>query len=202
MHLVHGLIVCDECDSVYRKPDLRPGEAATCPRCGARLDRGTSSARRARQLPLTLAGLVVFVIANLSPIVTMEIQGVSNATTLWQAVLSLYRQGMLPISAAVFCTAILFPLTLLAAHMVLLWPNSQNRHPRVFALISRLMSMVRPWVMVEVLLLGILVAVVKLSHMAEIDPGVGLWAYGALTVLLACVLSSGPQEHWTDGIQA
>jgi paraquat-inducible protein A len=199
---VHGLTVCDECDSVYRKLVLRPGESAICLRCGARLGRGASPAQRARQLPLTLAGLVVFAIANFCPIVTMEIQGVSNATTLWQAVVALYRQDMLPIAGAVFCTAMLFPFALLLAQFALLWPRGLSRHPAAFARLSRILASVRPWVMIEVLLLGILVAVVKLSHMADVEPGPALWAYAALTALLACVLSIDAHEHWARQEQA
>ena len=63
-------------------------------------------------------------------------------------------------------------------------------------ILLRLMQIVRPWGMVEVFLLGVLVALVKLSNMAAVLPGVALWAFGALTVLLTVVVSFNPRYLW------
>jgi len=63
-------------------------------------------------------------------------------------------------------------------------------------LLLRLMQMVRPWGMVEVFLLGVLVALVKLSNMANVLPGVALWSFAALTILLTVVVSFNPRYLW------
>ena len=58
------------------------------------------------------------------------------------------------------------------------------------------MQSLRPWGMIEVFLLGVLVAIVKLSSMATVVPGPALWAFVALTVLLTAVLSFDPRAFW------
>ncbi|MNT72506.1 Paraquat-inducible protein A [compost metagenome] len=59
-----------------------------------------------------------------------------------------------------------------------------------------MMQSLRPWGMIEVFLLGVLVAIVKLSSMATVVPGPALWAFVALTVTLTAVLSFNPGAFW------
>jgi len=59
-----------------------------------------------------------------------------------------------------------------------------------------LMQYVRPWGMIEVFLLGVLVALVKLSNIANVLPGVALWAFAALTIVLTVVVSFNPRYLW------
>jgi paraquat-inducible protein A len=54
----------------------------------------------------------------------------------------------------------------------------------------------RPWGMIEVFMIGVLVTVVKLSTMAQVLPGVALWSFGALVVVLAAMLSFDPRDLW------
>jgi paraquat-inducible protein A len=60
----------------------------------------------------------------------------------------------------------------------------------------KLLQMLRPWGMVEVFLLGVLVAIVKLGSMAQVIPGAALWAFVGLTVLLTVVMSFNPRAFW------
>ena len=193
MHERPDLIVCEQCDAVYRKPLLAPAEIARCLRCEAELERHTGS-RTERLLPLTVASLIMFVIANSFPIVEIEVQGMSNQTTLLGAVLSLGQEGMSLVALLVLATTILFPLLQLLILLYVLWPMRSAR-PGVKRLLL-LMQAVRPWGMVEVFLLGVLVALVKLSNMATVLPGVALWAFAALTILLTAVISFNTRYLW------
>ncbi|WP_395827066.1 paraquat-inducible protein A [Collimonas sp.] len=195
MREVPDLIACEGCDALYRKLALRAQEIAHCPRCGTELDRD-SGRQREHILPLTVASLIMFVIANLFPIVEIQLQGLSNRTTLLAAVLSLTTEGMSLVALLVLATTILFPLLQLLFLLYLLLSLARRRRPPGFGWLVRAMQSLRPWGMIEVFLLGVLVAVVKLSNMATVIPGVALWAFGVLTILLTAVVSFNPRHFW------
>ena len=189
------LIVCEECDAVHSRPVLARGEVARCLRCAAELERDTGS-RLQRLLPLTLASLIMFVIANSFPIVEIELQGLTSRTTLLGAVIVLSQDDMSLVALLVAATTILFPLVQLLILLYLLLPAARHVHRPGVKTLLRLMQMVRPWGMVEVFLLGVLVAVVKLSNMATVLPDVSLWAFAVLTILLTVVVSFNPRYLW------
>src|SRR5450830_1348854 len=195
MHRRPDLIVCEECDAVHRRPVLRRAEIAQCHRCGAEMERDTGS-RQQRLLPLTVASLIMFVIANSFPIVEIELQGLSSQTTLLGAVLALNAEGMSLVALLVLATTILFPLVQLLILFYLLLPSTRAMPRLGTKVLLRLMHAVRPWGMVEVFLLGVLVALVKLSHIADVLPGMALWAFAALTILLTAVVSFNPRYLW------
>jgi paraquat-inducible protein A len=188
-------VVCPGCDAVYGRTPLRPRDVARCPRCGTELDRHPGEQER-RILPLTVASLIMFAIANLFPIVEIELRGLTSQTTLAGAVMALSAEGMSLVALLVLATTILFPLLQLCILAYLLVPLSRERRPVGFALLVRAMQSLRPWGMIEVFLLGVLVAIVKLSSMATVVPGPALWAFVALTVLLTAVLSFNPGAFW------
>lgn len=201
MQEVTDLIACEECDAIHRRLVLGHNEVALCGRCGAALERDMS-VHRTRALPLTIASLLMFIIANVFPIVELQFQGHVNRTTIMGAVFSLNTEGMHGVAFLLLVTIIVFPLTQLLAMMYLLLAvkRTEYRHPE-FNLVARLVQMVRPWAMVEVFLLGTIVAYVKLMKMATVVPGIALLAFGALTILLTAVLSFNPRHIWRMALQ-
>ena len=194
MNEVPAMVVCEGCDAVYRKAELHAREVARCLRCGTELARHPG-AQQHRILPLTVASLVLFVIANLFPIVEIELQGRRSQTTLLGAVLVLNSEGMALVAMLVTATTLLFPLLQLCILFYLLVPMARPKRPG-FSLLVRMMQSLRPWGMIEVFLLGVMVAIVKLSSMATVLPGPALWAFIGLTVLLTSVLSFDPRSFW------
>ncbi|GAA4344469.1 paraquat-inducible protein A [Variovorax defluvii] len=195
MKEVPEAIVCEGCDAIYHRRQLRRREVSHCRRCGTELDRHAGD-QAARVLPLTVACLILFAIANLFPIVEIELQGLSSETTLAGAVMVLAGEGMSPVALLVLATTILFPLVQLCILLYLLLPMQRERRPAGFDVLVRLLQMLEPWGMIEVFLLGVLVAIVKLSSMAQVIAGPALWAFMALTVLLTAVLAFSPRTFW------
>jgi paraquat-inducible protein A len=195
MHELSHLIACEQCDAVFEKLSLANGEIARCTRCGAEMDRNAQG-RRNHLLPLTIASLIIFVIANIFPIVEMELQGLHSQTTLVGAVLSLATEGISMVALLVLATTILFPLMQMLILFYLLVPSSNAEHRPGFSILIRMMQTLRPWGMIEVFLLGVLVALIKLSNMATIIPGIALWAFCMLTVMLTVVVSFNPRYLW------
>ena len=183
------LVACHECDLLQRGIALSPGKGARCVRCGAKLYRsphaGTDLA-----LALTLTAAIIFIVANVYPVVGVNIQGTRHDTTLMGAALTLWNQEMTLIAILVFLTTLLFPAVEIVFILHLLLALKTGRRPADLAICMRILHGVSPWGMVEVFLLGVLVALVKLTHFATVIPGLALWSFGVLIPLLAAVASS------------
>jgi len=188
-------VVCEECDAVFARTELQPGEVAECSRCGARLY------RRQRfdieiMLALTLAAAIVFVIANAYPVVTIDAQGARNAATIWGAVIATWNSGVAPVAVLAALLVFIFPLSQILLFASVLLPLHGGRRPRHFGGAMQALSWMQPWSMAEVFLLGALVAVVKLAGMATVIPGIGLWSFAVLTFLLTALTSFDLQDLW------
>src|SRR4051812_30840908 len=193
-----ALIACHECDLLQREGTLPEGGKALCVRCGALLYRSHPRSVE-RTLAFALAAIVLFAVANLFPIVSLELQGQRVNATLYGAVNALYGQGMELVAALVFVTAIAMPALQLAALCYLLLPVRLGRAAPRAGPVFRLLQAVRPWCMVEVFMLGVLVSLVKLAHVASAIPGVALWSLGALMLLLAALAASfAPRTLWAS----
>ncbi len=162
---------------------MPPGGVAVCGRCGAVLYRNNPG-NAERTLALTLAAALLFAISNAFPIVGIESQGNRNASTLFGAVLSLWNDRMMLVAGLVFITTMLIPALELGVMIFLL------ATPRPRPAVLRLVLAIRPWAMLEVFMLGVLVSVQKLSHLATIVPGVALWSFGALMLLFAALTAT------------
>ena len=182
---------------LQRETQLPHKGVACCVRCGATLYRSRHPESLDRTLAFTLGAIVLFVTANAFPIVGIEVQGQHTEVTLYGAVRVLYDQDMRLVAGLVFFTTMLVPTLEAAAICYLLLPLKFGRVPYQFALVFRLLQAVRPWGMIEVFMLGILVALVKLAHIASVVPGTAMWAFGGLMLLIAAVAASfDPRELW------
>jgi len=188
MHAL-SLHACHDCDLLQREVPLVPGGTARCPRCGAVLYRRKPNGLD-RTLAYSMGAAVLFVIANSFPIVGLEAAGHHSSTTLFGTVRQLYDGNMTSVAALVFTTTILMPALEIAALLYLLLPLKLGRVPSGLPAVFRLVQAVRPWGMVEVFMLGTLVALTKLAHLASVVPGIALFSFGALMFLIAAAAAS------------
>jgi paraquat-inducible protein A len=191
-----NLIACHECDALQRVPDVPTG-AVICHRCGAHLHQlGPYDITRA--LALATTALILFIVANAYPMVVLEVQGNRVTTTLLHAVRELWREDVQLVAALVFVTVILVPLTQIIAMLYVLVPLQLGKVPPYVEFPLRLFQVAKPWGMVEVFILGILVSLVKLAHMAHVVTGVALWAFAVLVVVFAALgNASDPVRLWS-----
>ncbi|MGF6786382.1 paraquat-inducible protein A [Paraburkholderia sp. 35.1] len=192
------LIACHECDLLFRKPLLRGGQTASCSRCRAGLE-GTQGAGVPldRIGALTVAALITFCIAQAFPVIQLQTNGMTSAATLFGAVRSLWTGHMRIVATMVFCSAILFPLIELLALLYVLVPLRLGKVVRHFNRMLRVVQLIRPWGMIEVFMLGVVITIVKMVSMAQVIPGPGLFAFGALTLMLAFLATFDPRVLWS-----
>lgn len=190
-----NLIACHECDALFSKPRLVGRTVARCPRCGATLYRGVS--RKLDSIcAMTLAALITFIIAQAFPIVELETNGITSQTTLFGALVALWGEDMQIVAVMVFCSTILFPLTELVALLYVLIPLRAGYVPVAFNRVLRAIQFVRPWGMIEVFMLGVLITIVKMVSLARVIPEAALFAFGVLTLMIAVVLTFDPRVLW------
>ena len=145
-------------------------------------------------MALAITALIIFGIANAYPVASMSVQGMVQQASLLDAVAITWRQATI-VAVMTGLSGFVLPLLQLS---VLLWVLGlvAGREPRGFHQAMRLLGLLRPWCMVPVFLLGVLVAVVKLAGMADVSPGIGLAGFGLLTVLLTILGRLSPHVIW------
>jgi paraquat-inducible protein A len=182
------LVACHECDTLQRVEGLPSGSVARCRCCEARLFANPKGGLDT-PLALTLSCLILFLVANAYPLLTLNIKGLTHETTLSGAALALYRADMAPLAAVVWITSVLGPALIIVSMLYVLSAlRFALRLPfvrQVLVWISRL----QPWGMLDVFMLGVLVALVKLAGMADVVLGAGLYAYVALIFFFAAASS-------------
>ena len=191
-----ALIACHECDLIHRVKPLPKKGVANCIRCGSVLYRHKSNSID-RTLALSLAGLMLFVLANAFPFLALKMESQIHQTNLITGIKVLYSQGMQPVAILVLLTTILAPLAQLLGMLYVLLPLRYDRAAPQFAPVFRFLRSLETWSMMEVFMLGILVSVVKLAKMAQIVPGVAMFSFfGLIVVLTAATVSLNPHEIW------
>jgi paraquat-inducible protein A len=190
------MIACHECDLLNRIQAVPEGGKAMCVRCGSLLySRKKNSLDRT--LSLVIAGLILFFITNMFPLLEMKSKGLILETTLFQGVKSLYNQDMRGLSILVLMTCIVVPFIQLFGLFYVLLPLRNNRLPPLTPLVFRFIRKLQPWSMMEVFMLGILVSIVKLAKMGTIIPGFSLYAFAGLIIVLAWAAASlDPHIIW------
>jgi paraquat-inducible protein A len=190
------IIACHDCGLVHHVRALREGGAAGCTRCGAVLYRHKRDSID-RALMLTLAALVLFVLANSFPFLTFKLEGRATTSTLITGVIQLYEDGMWPLALLVLGTTILVPLAKLLANVYVLLPLRLGHRIPGLARVFRASEIMHPWAMMEVFLLGVIVAYVKLSDLATLELGIALIAFVALILtMIAAEVALEPREVW------
>jgi paraquat-inducible protein A len=190
-----ALTACHECDLLQREIAMHVRGIVRCARCEAPLYRSDPAGLQ-RALAYTVGAAVLFVMANTFPLVGLRVKGELIETTLFGAAQVLYADGMRTLGAVVFVTTVVAPLIELIATAVLLVTLGSGRQPAGGA-VYRILRGVLPWGMVEVMMLGVLVALVKLAHLAGLVPGIGMWSFFALMMLLAATAASfDPRALW------
>lgn len=192
---VPPLVVCEHCDAVYQRRALARGQAARCLRCDAVLYRAPWINVQA-MLALTITAMLCFAMANSWPIVALGLNGTDNASTLWGAIIDIWRAGAPLIAVLASLTLFFFPLAQIVLFTWVLTFLRFRRQPPGFALVMRAIRMMRPWSMIEVFMLGTLVALVKVSSLFDLEVKPGVVAFAGLTVALTLVTTFDVRDLW------
>lgn len=189
-------VACHACDQLVV---MHPGEAhGDCPRCGAGLHRRKPDSL-VRTWALLLSAIVLYVPANLLPVMTIVSFGRGDPSTIMGGVILLLQLKMYPVAAVVFVASIVVPCLKLVALTTLLlsvhfrWQTRLHDRTRIF----RMVELIGRWSMVDVFVVALLVALVSLGTLATVSPGLGMTAFGGTVVLTMLASASfDPRLMW------
>ncbi|MCX7098655.1 MAG: paraquat-inducible protein A [Methylococcales bacterium] len=173
---------CPECDLLLNNSSPRLGEKAYCPRCGLLLSHPKKQSVE-RTFALSIAGFILFFPSLLLPMVGITVLGSANTGILLSGVIALFKESMWPVAIVVFLASILFPLVHLSLSLLISGHLYFNRPNRFLVHWMHWMQHLDEWVMLEVYMLGIIVACVKLMAIAPLQFGWGLYAFIALLII-------------------
>jgi len=200
-------IGCPDCGLVQALVAPGRGEIAECPRC-ARVLAGTATGRVGTPLALFLASLVLLVPAAIAPLLVVYTYGARRAGWLTTNATALWRDGFESLGALVALFSIVLPFVFL---VLIIWVLASLRWQRAAPVGAafRWAQHLRPWVMIEVFLVGGFVAYSRIKVVSTVDVGIGGWCLlgAALLVMLALTQldertvweSLRPQETAPDG---
>jgi paraquat-inducible protein A len=190
------IIACPDCDLLQNIPELPPEGKARCPRCACTV---VSRIAEPIDLPLalTVTAAIAFVIANTSYLMSLSAVGRSASTTILGGVQEMWLQGEAITAMIVAFCALIAPAGYILFMLTVLVTARQPPAPAWVGEMMRGAEFLGPWSMNEVMMLGILVALIKIAELAMVEPGIGMYAVGALVILFpAIMVTFDPEEIW------
>ncbi|NVZ27054.1 paraquat-inducible protein A [Pseudomonas gingeri] len=193
-----GILICTECHELNRQePDA---DEQACTRCGALVHpRRPNSLMRTWALLLTSA--ILYIPANVLPIMTVSSLGKGDPDTIMSGVITLVQHGMFPIAAVVFVASILVPTFKLVGIALLLF--SVQRHQPLSArqriIMYRFIEFIGRWSMLDIFVIAILVAVVNFGRIASVEANLGAVAFASVVVLtMLAAVTFDPRLIWDN----
>ncbi|MBV6289637.1 paraquat-inducible protein A [Pseudomonas aegrilactucae] len=193
-----GILICTECHELNRQEAGTAGQA--CTRCGAIVH-----ARRpnslARTWALLITAAILYIPANVLPIMTVSTLGKGSPDTIMSGVITLMQHGMLPIAAVVFVASILVPTFKLVGIALLLY--SVQRHQPLSArqriVMYRFIEFIGRWSMLDIFVIAILVAVVNFGRIASVEANLGAVAFASVVILtMLAAVTFDPRLIWDN----
>jgi len=187
---------CHACGLVHRIEQIPVRHRAVCTRCGATIRTSPHPRAAARAGAFALGALLLYPLALSVPIMTLTELGHSREATIWSGMVSLLAGGQIAVGLVVLFCSVVAPLFKLGAIFALsagemLLPSRQR------ALTYRLVEFLGRWGMLDVVLIAVLVAAVKLGDLVEVRPGPGLAVFASVVVLsLLASASFDPHGLW------
>ncbi len=189
-------LACAHCDLIQSLPKMKLGETARCIRCNNVLYRNQKNSLN-RSLAFAITGLILFVISNLFPLLSLKAMGLTQEGTLFATSLSLLQADRPFLGLLIFLTTIVFPLTTLLGTIYVLIQVKMNRINKYTAPLFRFLRSTDVWGMLEIFMLAVLVSVVKLGDLADVIFGVSLYSFCLLILSLSLLSSSlNPHDVW------
>lgn len=192
---VNHLHACPLCDALHTDVDLQAGESAVCGQCATVLDKA-SSLTVSGWLALVVGAIILFLSANLAPVVHITLQGHRISPNFPEAIALSWQQGHYSLAIMGGLLGVVFPLLMLLFRFWALLVIRSGRLPLDFALGLRVLGVLQHWSLVPVVFLAMIVALVKFAGLAQVAPAYGLWAYAALMLVYTSASRLNVQKLW------
>lgn len=140
-------------------------------------------------LSLSLTALIFYVPANIYPFMTIEMYGVRHESTVWSGIVDLADSGSWAIAIIIFLASILVPLLKLLILFYLSFSANNGQRSEFKLKLYKIVEAIGRWSMLDIFLLAVLVAILKLGPMAHVEPGLGSFMF-LLVVIFTMIASA------------
>lgn len=190
------LLACPICGKIHRLPAAAAGQGGRCTRCGSGIDAAGGDSLQ-RTAAFAVGALILYAPANFFPILKIRRLGAYSESTIWEGCVALFSKGMWEVALAVFLASIAIPLLKLGGLLFLSLTAASPRFAVGRTRLYKVIHLTGPWSMLDVFLVAILVALVKLGQMVTVLPGPGLVAFTGVVVLSTLASSAfDPRQIW------
>lgn len=150
-------------------------------------------------LAYSLTALILYVPANIFPFMSIELYGSRNTSTIWGGIITLVESGSWPIALIVFLASIVIPFVKLLILFYLAATARNGKHLRLKTSLYKFIEAIGRWSMLDIFLLAVLVAILKLGPWTTVEPQIGSLLF-ALVVIFTMVASASfdPNILWED----
>jgi paraquat-inducible protein A len=169
------IIICQKCFTIHKIVEIKDGSKALCSECKNILYRYDSNLAK-KGLALSITAFIFLLIANIFPLVMVNILGNESYITISKTFLMLFDSGFFIVGFMVMSLIFLFPFIITILYMIIFFLLYFKIGKRLSRDILILISHIEPWSMAEIFLVSILVSLVKLIGYAQIHIGVSFWA--------------------------
>lgn len=195
--LIGEIIACHECDHLHHYELIPVGAKANCMHCGNLLYRHVPDSLN-RSLALYITALILFIVANTFPFLSLELGGRVVENILFSSGWVMYEMGMGELGVLIFLTSIFFPLIVIVGMIYLLVPACFGKAAPYMGSVYRLVKALLPWSLVGVFMLGVLIGIVKLQDLANVIFGPAVVALSLLLLVYTAARASfNPHEFWS-----
>ena len=193
-----SLLSCHTCRQLSLARRMPPGSHAVCSRCGTTLHFRKPNSL-ARTWALTLTAFILYIPANLLPIMTVISFGKGAPDTIMSGVIHLIEAEMYPIAFLVFFASVTVPVVKLIAitYLLISVQKKSNWRPKDRTVMYRVTESIGRWSMLDIFMIALLAALVKLGAIATIEPGLGAVSFAAVVVItMFAAMSFDPRLIW------
>ncbi|MFI4870905.1 MAG: paraquat-inducible protein A [Phycisphaerales bacterium JB061] len=193
-----SLRACATCGLVHEVPSVPVEAVARCTRCRSVIRHGRHPAAESRTAALAAAALVLYVPALTLPVMTLSRLGHESVNSIWSGTVRLLAEGHYPVGLTIFFFSIVAPIAKLSALFALCfgrrWLSRGAKASTYHAV-----EFIGRWGMLDVLLVAILVAIVKLGDLVTVTPGPGVVVFGVVVLLsMLATISFDPHAIWEE----
>lgn len=177
---------------------LAPAAEHSCPRCGAAMHLRKSNSLQ-RTMALLITASILYIPANLYPIMITEQLGVPSSSTILGGVVLLIKLGSIPVAAVIFIASVMVPSGKLAAMFYLVWSVKHRPHDghRQRTKMYAAAEFVGKWSMIDVFVVAILVALIQLEGLLVILPDIAAYSFGGVVLITMLAAESfDPRLMW------
>jgi paraquat-inducible protein A len=193
-------IACPTCHQVHQSIDVPAGHSTHCRRCGGKIEQRKNASFHLTAA-FTLCALLLYLPANLYPILTMNLYGRTTSNTILSGVIRFWEEGDTFVAIVVFLASILSPLLKILGLLFLVisthfkWAGGRLWRTRTY----RAVEAIGKWGMLDVFAVAILISLIKMQRMASVVPGKGVFAFTLLIVFtLLASASFDPKLIWEE----